>query len=646
MLFNEYSKPKNGRIYKVIGVGRISTEHQDSLSLGDQEAYYRSYLDRELGEGNFELTVIASQGSGQILDRKEFLELCEKVETSQFDIVIAEDLGRISRRIHAIIFCEEAEDVGTRVIAINDHVDTANENWKQASIFASFKNESFCKDTSARIKRSQRNRFLQGQIFQCAIYGYDKPHAKATDSEVSKISEAEPVYDRWFTMLEDGCNYRQVSDWLNDNNVPTGPHCESEKWTGRMVQRVTFNEILKGERIRNKRVADRVNKTGRSKTKKAPPGHQLSRIVPHLAFIEPERYDRVIRLLKERNAKYKRSESVRNDPRAGIPKRHTRFPGQLCRCGVCGRLFVFGGHGKKDRLMCTGSRDHECWNAMTISGPDAALAVSTQIRKFIQNMEGFEDNAEKEYQHQRKSFSSKASGEVKELKSKLTSNQGKLAKQIEAIEMMGVNQSVANRIQELEKEVLSIQDQIHVKEKEVEANPELPSLDEIKAVADQVFSELALDSVELANVMRKTIAEMWILPYRLVDGGHVQPRITFSVSLASLLPEKYPDLPLLRFEGMVDLAKQPVRVKIRKDVVRMVGQGMKQLEIATELGVTKTEVANAMALQRCMTANNVEDPWIPVTSVEEVRNYFKRVRNPRFKFQPMEGFEVTKHPRD
>ena len=154
-----------------------------------------------------------------------------------------------------------------------------------------------------------------------------------------------------------------------------------------------------------------------------------------------------------------------------------------------------------------------------------------------------------------------------------------------------------------------------------------------------MFSELALDSVELANIMRKAIAEMWILPYRLVDGGHVQPRITFSVSLASLLPEKYPDLPLLRFEGMVDLAKQPVRVKIRKDVVRMVGQGMKQLEIATELGVTKTEVANAMALQRCMTANNVEDPWIPVTAVEEVRNYFKRVRNPRFKFQPLEGLQ-------
>ena len=177
-------------------------------------------------------------------------------------------------------------------------------------------------------------------------------------------------------------------------------------------------------------------------------------------------------------------------------------------------------------------------------------------------------------------------------------------------------------------------------------NPKLPSFDDIKRVADQVFSELALDSVEFADVMRNAITEMWILPYRLVNGGHVQPRITFSVSLASLLRDKHPDLPLLRFEGMVDLAKQPVRARIRGDVVRMVEQGMKQLDIATELGVTKTEVANAMALQRSMVAKGVEEPWIPVTSVDHVRDYFPRVRNSRFSFEPLEGFETTKHPED
>ena len=644
--YHDYSKPKIGSKFKVLGFTRISTVNQDEKSLDDQEAFFREYLDRNFGEGAYSLEVISGQGSGQIVDREEFLELGDKITSGNYDIVVAEDLSRFSRRVHAILLCEEAEDFDTRLIAINDHIDTAEPNWKQASFFVSLQNESFCKDTSERIKRSLRNRFKNGEIFQCEIYGYIKPHAGATDSEVYKDPNAEPIYDEWFSRLEEGQNYRMVADWLNDLGIPTGPYCRLSKWDGAMVKRITFSEILKGERIRNKRVADRKNKTGRAKTKKAPPGHQLSRIVPTLAFIEPERYDRVIRLLKRKNRKYKRSETERNDPRAGIPKRFTRFPGQLCLCGVCGRLFVFGGHGKKERLMCNGVRDYNCWNAMTISGPDVAAAVSNQIREFIQNIEGFEDAQAKEYEQQRKSFASKAGDDLNVLRGKLVSNERKLVNQHETLEMVGASLSIANRIVKLEKEAERIKDDIYVLEREVEANPELPSLDAIKKEADKVFSELALDSVEFANIMRKAITDMYVLPYRLVDGGHVQPRVIFSVALASFLPDKHADLPLLRFDGAVELMKQPVRVRIRREVVAMVDKGMKQLEIATELGVTKTEVANAMALQRCMIANGVEDPWIPMTSVDEVRDYFKRVRNSRFDFKPLEGFEITKHPHD
>jgi DNA invertase Pin-like site-specific DNA recombinase len=646
MNFNDYSKPKFGGIFHVIGVGRISKKSQDELSLGDQKAYYSKWLDREYGAGNYRLTVIATQGSGQILDRDEFIELCDMVASGKYDLVIAEDIGRIVRRIHAVIFCEEAEDTATRVVGINDPVDTAVAGWEQNAIFASFKHSAFCKDTSERIKRTLRNRFLQGQIFQCEIYGYIKPKAKATDMEVRKDPAAEEIYDEWFTRLEEGRTYAMVSDWLNDNNVPTGPHCRSDKWTGRMVQRVTFSEILKGERIRNKRYAERVNKTGRSKTKKSPPGHQLSRMVPHLAFIEPERYDRVIRLLKKRNAKYKRSESERNDPRAGISKRSTRFPGQLCRCGVCGRLFVFGGHGKKERLMCNGARDHTCWNAMTISGPDVARAVSTQVRQFIENMEGFDAEWVAEYQQQRESFASDKNGELESLQKELVATQRKLANQSDALEKIGASDSIVARIKELDNLVLELNDKISLAKKIMGSRPELPSLEKIKSVCNEVFNELSIESVEFANLMRNAITDFYVLPYRLVDGGHVQPRVRYRVSLASFLPHLEVDLPILQFEGEVDLAKQPVRVVIREDVVAMVEQEMKHAVIAEQLGVTKTEVGNAMALHRCMLANGLSDPWVPMASEEQVRDYFKRVRNPRFKFQPLEGFEETKHPRN
>ena len=125
--------PKFGKLFKVIGVARISTENQDTLSLDDQEVFFRKWLDKEYGPDNYDLIVIAHQGSGQILDNVEFLKVCELVSTGEYDLVIAEDLSRIIRRMQAVIFCEEAEALGTRVVGIGDPVDTSKEGLRWPS---------------------------------------------------------------------------------------------------------------------------------------------------------------------------------------------------------------------------------------------------------------------------------------------------------------------------------------------------------------------------------------------------------------------------------------------------------------------------------------------------------------------------------
>ena len=355
MSFNDYTKPKNGTKFKGIGVARISRETQDEKSWEDQEAFYREWLDRTYERDNYELRVIEYQGSGQILDHAEFLELCDLVATGNYDFVIAEDLSRIIRRLQAVIFCEEAEALGTRVVGIGDPVDTAIEGWEYAAVFTSLKNKAFCKDTARRIRRTLRNRFANGEIVMCLQYGYIKPHPGASDEEVQKDPEAVVIYEKWISMLEDGATYAEVARWLESENIPTGPYCTSKKWTVAMVKRLTYNPILKGERHRNKKKVRR-KQNGRPKCVDAPPEELLIRRVPHLAFVEPERWDHLIRQLDERNKKYQRSAERKNDPRADIPKRETRWPGQHLRCGVCGRLYVHGGQGKKERMMCNGAR--------------------------------------------------------------------------------------------------------------------------------------------------------------------------------------------------------------------------------------------------------------------------------------------------
>jgi site-specific DNA recombinase len=119
--------PKDGQTLQVLVPVRVSDlTKQDERSLGDQRVKVEKFL-AENFRYPFELTIFEGRQSGELLDRQEFRKLNELVETGRFDMVVAEDLGRIVRRMQAHMFCENCVDYNTRVIAINDHVDTAQD---------------------------------------------------------------------------------------------------------------------------------------------------------------------------------------------------------------------------------------------------------------------------------------------------------------------------------------------------------------------------------------------------------------------------------------------------------------------------------------------------------------------------------------
>lgn len=646
---HKYSKPKNGDTFKVLAFGRISTKHQDEKSLEDQEQYVLEYLQRIMPDAKFEITAIAGQGSGQYLDREEFVELSDKVASGQYDIVIAEDLARILRRVQAFTFCEDAEDNATRVITINDYLDTKDDNWRQTAFFAAYKHASFCSETASRIRRSHRNRFMQGAIVLEVQYGYIKPHPKANDEHVHKDPAAIPIYEKWISMLEAGAKYSEVARWLNKNSVPVDPPKRKkrknrcEKWTGATVKRLTYNPLLKGERHRNKRITTRINKTGRPKLIDAPPEELLIRKVPHLAFVESDRWDRLIRELDRRNKKYQRSKEKKNDPRAGIPKRKTRWPGQHLRCGVCGRLFVFGGHGKKYRMMCNGAREYTCYNSLTVDAVQVAEAVAGDIRDLVRDLPSFNDDWASQYEAQRKKLQVSKDAELGRVAEQLKNEERELKNLIEGLASLGQSEAILKTIDSKESSVNKLKDNKYQLEQADRQTVALPSWEEIMAVADESFTDLAVECEEFGRLMKSVVTDFFVLPYQLADGGAIQPRITFRACLAPLVA--HPSIDLLQFVRMVDLFKEPKRLRFMRPVVERVNAGEKHAEIAEQLGIFKSEVGYAMMLHRRMQALVISDPWIAMTNASQVYDSYKRVRNPIFNFEPLEGFEVTRHPK-
>jgi hypothetical protein len=630
--------PKNGLTYIILAICRISGPHQDPKSLEDQEASYREWLDRNLGMP-YELIVVAGQGSGEWLDRNELVQSEEHVQSGKFDLVIVEDLGRIARRIHAQLFCEMCEDFDTRVIALNDALDTAHPNWRFIAGFSTIKHESSNTDGAQRIRRTLRNRFANGGVCQFVIFGYEKPANAKHDSELRKLSDAEPIYDQWFTRLERGESFAQVADWLNELGIQPGPYCRSKRWTGTMVGQVTRNPILKGQRLRNVKKSRRINATGRRRSVAAPKEDLLMRECPHLAFIEPDRYDRVLALLRERNQHFRRKGENGRDTRANVSKKRTRWPGQHIFCGVCDRMYVYGGHGQKDHLMCSGAKDYRCWNAVTMDGQAGAVKLAEAMFEKLAEMPEFSPELRLEVERQWLAANDTFSSQEGKLRQRLAKLQNELANLTDSIKQGRWSETIQSAIDAGETEKRGIEFELGQLARRPQQKLHLPTAEELLQMARAAVGNLAAHSHEFGVQARRLIPRIIVDPYRLCDGGHPVLRARFTLDLTGLLPALdglTVDLSPLRHELSVDLFEPPQREQHRREVCRLRGIGLGQRQVAANLGITQPAVERALALTRQMDRLGLSDPYVRLTSPPDDYNRLRRHRHPRYKFEPLD----------
>jgi DNA invertase Pin-like site-specific DNA recombinase len=631
---------------KVLGVARISTDHQDALSLDDQLALYRRWLAGHTALP-FNLVPITGRGSGECLDREEARRARAEVETGAYDLVIAEDLGRIFRRAHAQLFCELCEDYETRLIAINDNVDTGQEGWRILAGFASMRHELYTADTAKRIRRSLRNRFEQGGVVQQVVFGYLKPPGAKTDTDLRKDPAAEPIIEELVRRLEDGASYSEVADWLNGQGIRPGPAARSPRWTCSLVTRWIHNPIVKGLRVRNHKMSKRVNQTGRRKSVPAPPGERLERHCPHLAFLEPARYDRLVHLLDERNAKFRRKGQGGIDPRKNVPKKRTVWPGQHLDCGICGRPLVYGGHGQKDHLLCRGAQEYYCWNALTVDGPLAARKIMAALRAEIAALPDFDPTLLQLVREALRDGQDAQGRRQQELARRQATTEREMANVLAAIRAAGPSESLLEELTRLEEQKKQIAWEQQQAQRRSQGPLQVPPMAEVKALAFQAFEKLAVASAEFGRLLRRLIARIVVRPYRLCDGGHPVLRAHFTFSLAPLLsPAPGMDrlAPAVQRSLVVDLFEQPQRVAYRAPVLELTANGMGQREIARELGITQPAVQRAVALGRQMANLGIDDPYLPLTAPPEDYARWRRHKHRRYRFEPLTGEEAQPSP--
>jgi len=606
--------PRRGNTLVVLAVLRVSTARQRS-SLGAQQQLIHHFLDRHW-DGPIEQVVISTCASGEQLDRRELSGIVEYVRSGRFDVLVCEDLSRIARDTEARHICGICVDCGVRVLAINDQLDTCDPTWRDSALFLAWRGEKFNDDLSGRIKGRLRERFNSGGALARPIAGYivpqpSHPGQRWTEDDWAIDQDATPVIRECLRRTLDLHQPDwQIADWLNESGFSTGPHCQGDEWNGRRYRRWIANPLLAGLREHNRRHRIKRYEDGKRISVPAPAELTLQRRCTHLAHISVEDHRRLVRYFAARAQRYQRP--GHGEGTLGRPKRRTRYPGQALTCGICARPFVFGAHGRKDYLMCGRS---------ILAMPQFDALLKRAVNDAKEHVE------------------SSSAASLRQLRRDVQQAQSQIDNVLGFIRRGHDSPTVAEDLRRLEQAKDQMVADLQERQQSVRADLTIPPLAQLRSMFGETLPDLAQESLEFGEWLRRLIPKVQVFPYRLCDGGAMVMRARVSMPHSLSLSDRTSPNGGDDSEGQfiwIDLFDPPQREAFRRRVVTD-RQNLSERGIAAKYGITQTAVQHAAALQRRMDHLGLDDPYVRITEPPDDMPKHRRHQHKRYRFDPLPG---------
>ena len=441
-------------------------------------------------------------------------------------------------------------------------------------------------------------------------------------------------------------NCSATADWFNQQGVPVGPYCDRKEWYGAMVRRYYGNPILKGMPCRGKRHTVKHHEKGKRVSVPNPKGPNL----PGMPSLGPPQ-----------SARVRRTERPPGGQERQVPSQAC----QRCRPTVA-RLAETDPFSQPTRLLLVLrlalrlGRQRRDGEPDVLRQPGVALlelvrvrwchlAVQRLVRAItaeLYQLDGFSDqfaDLVRRAKHDR-------SGSKADDWRQLLSDEVELAKEKEnfnnAIKKFGPVDTLLEQLNDIEsrKKDLAVRRSRleHLRSKDLHVSEDIGDL---QVQLEGNFQRLAIDSPEFGDLMRLLVPDFYVYLVRLVDGGHPLPRAKIKLSLAGSVQDAalVPGLvELLTREVTIDLFEQPPqRERIRVEAVRLEAEHVPQRQIAARLTEEKPKqaaVQDALNLDRRMKERRLETPYLLVTEPPDDYPKLRRHKNPKYRFQPREGY--------
>lgn len=248
--------------------------------------------------------------SGTTFDREGFQSMIAEVEAGNVAVIIVKDMSRFGRDYLKVGFYTEVmfKEKGVRFIAINNGIDSSNQQDSDFTPFLNIMNEWYARDSSRKIQAIFKARMQEGKRVSPSVpYGYRRD----PDDKQHLVVDPEPaaVVRRIFKLVLEGKGVTQIADILYadkvlipsayaekyypENNHSKGFH-DPIRWTSQAVSYILEKREYMGHTVLGKTISESY-KT--KKRRKASEDELMIFENTHEAIIDEETWHNAQRLI-------------------------------------------------------------------------------------------------------------------------------------------------------------------------------------------------------------------------------------------------------------------------------------------------------------------------------------------------------------
>jgi len=332
---------------------RYSSENQSDKSIDDQVRVCKKYAEANDMIIKDEHIYVDEAISGSVINRPGLQAIEKAAENKEIDIVIVDDLSRLSRSNHQMLtLVLRFNYYQVKIASVSDGIVTDDDNAKLGIHVRGLINELYLDDLKKKTMRGLEGQKLRGFSAGEAVYGYkthpvgelklNKKGQPKYDGMVHRIAPEEAdIVRRIYRKFTDGKSISKIVANLNSDKIHTKKGY-SGGWNTSTVSRILKNERYIGQWTwrQSKNVRDPM--TGKIKKVMRSKKEQMSIYREDLVIINKETWEKAQQrwvslegtypIKKNRNTNIKQKSYIHANP--------THLLTGLMRCKACGGPMV------------------------------------------------------------------------------------------------------------------------------------------------------------------------------------------------------------------------------------------------------------------------------------------------------------------